>query len=296
MRLARSDPRNCIYCDEVTEKLSDEHIVPYSLGGTLILENASCASCADTTSRFEGSVARGELHCVRSQLKIKTRRKKARRSEIGIRVWLGKFGPVVDRFVPVDTAPICAIAKTYTPIDSDSDGRFGCDSRIGYRGFILDESIPDQVVGPLGGRFRRRHDLLVRKHGAYKIEYMSDPSIVANPAFERLLWKVVHCLGEAYFPRSIASTQSRDIILGRSNPVSNNGGALLVSGISSVLIPPQPAANNGVKLTTEFGAGGRIIVEIRILRQIGFPVYCISIPNFEDSPLNIDLPFSSQPN
>ncbi len=55
--------RKCIYCDKTDIKLSREHIVPRSLGGTWILLDASCEDCRDITSKFEQSVAR-EMYIV----------------------------------------------------------------------------------------------------------------------------------------------------------------------------------------------------------------------------------------
>lgn len=46
-------------------RLTDEHVVPLSLGGQHILEDASCLDCADVTKRFEQDVAREMLGAAR---------------------------------------------------------------------------------------------------------------------------------------------------------------------------------------------------------------------------------------
>lgn len=48
----------CIYCGIRSNDLSDEHIVPYSLGGQHVIKQASCKKCAAMTSKFERKVAR----------------------------------------------------------------------------------------------------------------------------------------------------------------------------------------------------------------------------------------------
>jgi 5-methylcytosine-specific restriction endonuclease McrA len=50
----------CIYCGACGDdaKLTDEHIVAYSLGSDVYLKEASCFPCADITKRFEQHVAR----------------------------------------------------------------------------------------------------------------------------------------------------------------------------------------------------------------------------------------------
>lgn len=47
----------CIYCGE-PDGLTDEHIIPTALGGTLVLDQASCEACRVITSEFERRVTR----------------------------------------------------------------------------------------------------------------------------------------------------------------------------------------------------------------------------------------------
>src|ERR1700684_3236937 len=46
----------CIYCggDGLPGRLTDEHIIAESLGGMLILPDASCKACQEITGAFEG--------------------------------------------------------------------------------------------------------------------------------------------------------------------------------------------------------------------------------------------------
>lgn len=67
----------CIYCG-ATENLTDEHIIPFGLGGTLILPDASCKACATITGRFEGICQRTILGNLRVKAGLPTRRKKQR--------------------------------------------------------------------------------------------------------------------------------------------------------------------------------------------------------------------------
>jgi hypothetical protein len=45
----------CIYCGASECELTDEHIIPFGLGGADILPKASCKDCARITGKFEGS-------------------------------------------------------------------------------------------------------------------------------------------------------------------------------------------------------------------------------------------------
>lgn len=75
----------CIYCNDTTSRLTDEHIVPYALGGQHVLRQASCLRCADTTKKFEQRVARGLWGDARASFGAPTRRKKERPKIIEMR-------------------------------------------------------------------------------------------------------------------------------------------------------------------------------------------------------------------
>jgi HNH endonuclease len=63
----------CIYCRR-EKKLSDEHIVPLSLGGAWILPKASCGHCCNETHAFEGKVAGGMLKAFRTRYGLPSRK------------------------------------------------------------------------------------------------------------------------------------------------------------------------------------------------------------------------------
>src|SRR5262245_27323795 len=64
----------CVYCDS-DDDLSDEHVVPLGLGGTWILQAASCGRCRDITSRIELQVLREHSLALRTVTEMPTRRK-----------------------------------------------------------------------------------------------------------------------------------------------------------------------------------------------------------------------------
>ena len=67
----------CIYCG-ATERLSTEHIIPFSAGGKWVLPKASCRTCAALTGTFEGEFARTILGPLRMPFNMPTRRPKER--------------------------------------------------------------------------------------------------------------------------------------------------------------------------------------------------------------------------
>ncbi len=63
----------CIYCGS-TEDLRREHIIPFGLGGTATLPEASCKNCERITGQFEGNVLRGSMWPARTLSGIRSRR------------------------------------------------------------------------------------------------------------------------------------------------------------------------------------------------------------------------------
>jgi hypothetical protein len=72
----------CIYCGRKNALLTDEHIVPFALGGQHILEKASCLSCADITKKFEQDIARELWGDARKSYNAPSRRKKQRETHL----------------------------------------------------------------------------------------------------------------------------------------------------------------------------------------------------------------------
>src|SRR5262245_13319334 len=94
----------CIYCGS-TDSLSDEHIVPFSLGGKLVLRKASCKKCQDITGAFEGHCASRLYASIRIRENLPTRRPKNRPTKLPV-TWENKeilFLPVSNVFA---TLPI----------------------------------------------------------------------------------------------------------------------------------------------------------------------------------------------
>lgn len=78
----------CIYCD-AEGSLTDEHMLPFSLGGQHILKKASCKACASQTSLIERRVARDMWGDARTSYAAPSRRKSKRADYIemdGIKV------------------------------------------------------------------------------------------------------------------------------------------------------------------------------------------------------------------
>jgi hypothetical protein len=71
----RRDQRigRCIYCN-ASEGLTREHVLPFGLGGDLVLRDASCPSCSRETSKLELRLLRGHWWPYRQFLGLPSRR------------------------------------------------------------------------------------------------------------------------------------------------------------------------------------------------------------------------------
>lgn len=104
----------CIYC-HATENLHNEHCIPESLNGVMILEKASCQDCGRVTSRFEGDYARQSMLAVRTVWNMKSKRsKKTRPTEFPVR--FTKVGEEQVINVPLtDSFPIIPLLEIGPP-------------------------------------------------------------------------------------------------------------------------------------------------------------------------------------
>jgi hypothetical protein len=83
----------CIYCGSQFD-LRNEHIIPFGLGGTWVLQNGSCGDCATKTSRIELAVLRGALLPARTALHIRTRRPRERPDTLPV-TEVNREGPII---------------------------------------------------------------------------------------------------------------------------------------------------------------------------------------------------------
>ena len=96
----------CIYCG-ASEDLTDEHVIPFALGGKLILPDSSCKDCAAITSRFEMLVLRGFMLPARTVGGFPTRRPRQRPSKFNLEAEIaGK-----DEVLSIDTEDFPAILQ-----------------------------------------------------------------------------------------------------------------------------------------------------------------------------------------
>lgn len=112
----------CIYCNarvydtnRPERKLAEEHIVPKSLGGSLVLPEASCAQCEGITSAFEGTVARTIFGPLRIHFNLPTRRPKERPEQLPVYVYHSPESEPVKLMLALSEHPLMCSALIMNP-------------------------------------------------------------------------------------------------------------------------------------------------------------------------------------
>jgi hypothetical protein len=100
----------CVYCESTRypkkddRRLGDEHVIPESLGGNLILEQAACEGCERKVNVFEQSIMKTVLYAPRVHLGI--RRKKRKRGEDTLTLDATVNGKEVKVSLPIKRVPL----------------------------------------------------------------------------------------------------------------------------------------------------------------------------------------------
>jgi hypothetical protein len=94
----------CIYCGDTNPPLTDEHIVPFALGGKLVLPKASCLKCQEVTKGITQTVARSMYGNLRMRLDAPTRRPKGRPAKLPLKL-RDRFGSDREIKIPVKLWP-----------------------------------------------------------------------------------------------------------------------------------------------------------------------------------------------
>jgi hypothetical protein len=97
----------CIYCGAKAGdvELTDEHIIPFSLGGNAVILDASCKPCAKETGRIEQVIGRNALWEMRSHIGEQTRRPSERPKTLKFKASVNS-GPLIEYEAAIDSAPI----------------------------------------------------------------------------------------------------------------------------------------------------------------------------------------------
>jgi hypothetical protein len=104
----------CIYCGASGGKLTREHIIPFGLGGSWVLPDASCKVCAAITAKVEQFCLRPMLGRFRIQMKLPTRRPGERPDALPLEI-VRADGSLDSKPLPIEEHPITASVDWAAP-------------------------------------------------------------------------------------------------------------------------------------------------------------------------------------
>lgn len=239
----------CVYCGAI-ENLTDEHVIPYGMGGREILKKASCKKCAKITGSLEQRLLRGHWWPYRKLLNIRSRSgefPKYQRVKIK-RPW----GESIDAQVLTDEFPIVLIFDFEPP--SILNGKTVVEIPVAQKvGVKKISHAPHRAL--IDGQM---HNLTEKD----QIEFSTSNFSAAD--FVRFLAKIAHC--HVIHARGIHACKEYFLpkyILGEGE------GALTYVGGSSSKILEKDLPGNSLHAMMEVKNGDYLAVYIQLFRDGG---------------------------
>jgi hypothetical protein len=247
----------CVYCgvSALEAPLTDEHIVPLSLGGTNVLQEASCASCAVLTSKLELHLARVIFGHHRVHANVATRRPKKRPTVLPTRLQVGE-DPAQDLELPIADHPYFTLLPVWNE-PGILTGKIPS-SDFGTEEFHRFEFVPKHF----------RELLSLAEADVLNFEL---PIKLDQDQFSRALAKIAYCEALArYGLDGFERTTIVEFILGRY-PFAQ----YLVGGTAATVAPPMPKNIDHAIALFELLIGSRnfVIAAVRLFSNTGTPTH-----------------------
>lgn len=257
----------CIYCGDTSCELTDEHVIPFALGGnTTIFEKASCKLCQRIIQPYEQRVLRGQLGVFRARIDAPTRNKKNRITHTTLH-----FCEVDDdgRFVrglgakqvPIEEAPLSFSIWELPPariLEQDAN----VSQHIGRPWTYVQRDVADRLASRVAKETGSRNV-------AVKIDSIN------RDDFLRFLIKTAHAFATFELGPEAFRPLATDLILQRSNDLER-----LIGGDRE----PSPYESHPAN-TTELVVGkvedgpaaGCTAVRIRLYPLLGTPAHIVIV-------------------
>jgi hypothetical protein len=237
----------CVYCGSRELPLTDEHVIPYGLGGEWRLVDASCEKHRVITAAFEHQVLRGAFIVPRATLAMRTRRKRERPTHLP--VTLGRAGQRSVVSVPIADHPAFFALPVFEPPGPASAA---AESGIAIRTMVL-ASHTERAK-----RFRSTTDA----------DTFSAP-FPDLAAFARMLAKIAYCFAVGCLGyEALADAPVLAAILGHDLQLGRWVGSL----------EGEPrAGRTGVHEVQLFAEESVLQAHVRLLAHIGAPEYVVKL-------------------
>lgn len=258
-------PGICIYCREVTEGLTDEHVIPYALAAnTIILERSCCLACQSEITRYEQDVLRDQLGIFRAQIDAPSRtRRKKRPTHASIRfVEVDAFGKFM-RELLTKTFPIAEL-----PII-----------------FNLWQSPPPTILQEPARTLSQPWSFVEKDVAIRMCREVAEQTGAVNVAMKlgevnrenylRSLAKTAHAFATARFGLNAFEPYLTDIILNRSNDLERFVGDL--PGHSPFEDHPAHTMQMSAGEIPDGPAAGLLVVRIQLYPRLKSPEHMVIV-------------------
>ncbi len=261
--------KQCIYCGKTDGNLTDEHIIPLSLGGRYILPKATCQTCQNYTSKMELAVARHYLGVPRVVAGIRSRRPNKRPSKV--KIGLTRFdGTKFNLMVPLEKAPLLHYVPFFKPT------------------LIAEFQEPDILSNPNWFPFVHkendaRMNALRVEHSVNHVQYSSN-KFPFDP-LPRMLWKIATGFFWVWARSALLQSNCQSMALGKSpvnrrNDPSDESAPLYCMNLFS---RPRVYLVLGLVGASVYTLAEEnhehVYCEIGIAETLSFPIYVCRIPN-----------------
>lgn len=246
----------CIYCQEQSNSLTEEHVVPAGLGGVRTLPAASCEKCRKITQEFETTALRHVLGPGRYWLGVPARRKQKRPESWPAyrRVDSGSDQRVM---IPLSGLPFFLCMPTFTMNES-------------LRSIIPSNHLPSDDDG--GVFISEDPKIISQKLSEFDANYLA--SKIDHLSFSRMLAKIAlgYCVIEFGWGKFTSAVSP--LILGETNGFRNV--------VSSSMTPGKEGASGILERRYEHefshkvsNSTGMVCVRIDLFKNLDTPSYYV---------------------
>jgi hypothetical protein len=246
----------CIYCGATDVDLTDEHVVPLSLSGDILLEQASCEACAKITGGIESRVTGIDMKLARTYLGFKTRRTKDKPKSARLEIETSA-GQTVFEDVPLEIYPHRLVLPWFYPPAYMEDRN--------YEGGI-------ELKGYVEVRLDWKTEPLVEKYDAVKFVAIE---LRYPEYFARMFAKIAYGTVITNFGLdSIEEAYVLPAILGQSNDVGKWVGS---SERGKNKVKPEQMSEHSIHGLATSVIDGEIIVWIKMFPIHDLPEYVVVV-------------------
>ncbi|MBN8543189.1 MAG: hypothetical protein J0M34_02890 [Alphaproteobacteria bacterium] len=251
----------CIYCDS-TLNLTDEHIIPYGIGGTWKIPDASCKSCAKITTSFERTCQRIILGPLRMYYDMPTRRPQERPETLPLKVKLTSESDW--SYIPIEreSYPFLVLFPHYDlPLvlsDLPQEGRLdSATKKFWIRGAFFERDMNRYLQGVVD---------------RFKIAAVMPEAKFQTHEFSLLLSKIAHCFACAELGLNGFKPFLKKIITNQDTTKSK----LYVGDLTKAEAPQQ--SMHEVSFYSEHtNRPDLIVVRIRLFAKLETPTYFVVV-------------------